>query len=764
MPQIIDLGKIRFDFQGVYSASAQYERNDVVKYGGSTYVYTNAVSSTGNLPTNTSYWSKMTEGVQFENSYSASTQYQVSDVVRYGSQTYVAKQDTLGNDPENTTYWDAFTQGLGYRGSWSASTVYYPNDVVSRGAIVYIATEGHTSGAVFFNDLDAELWEVLTEGQRWRSDWATLTSYLKNDLVTDNLNVYIALNDHTSGAGTFSGEPGDRWELLVPGADYLPAQLGNEGKLLSTDGTSPLWVEDIDINGAVISGETWVGPSASAWGTASAQLTNPIAVFRFDNDSQDATFAQVAFSNADATSSTDIIAYMDNGNDSEGWMGIGIAGSEFDDATYGITGPGDGYIFHNAIADSGNAGNMVIATGANGTDNKIIFAAGGFDSGLTQMEITPNQNVNIEIETVSTSPTTGALTVVGGVGTQGDLNVLGNINVQGSQSIVGNINIQGSITVAGGQFVTENLSSVDPLFFVGNGNEGNEFDLGFMTEAKQPSASVSVPFGSISVSASTAVVTTRSYGVVFKAIDNNVATITLNNNHDFIVGNQVTLTGVDATFNGTHEITAITNNQVSFALVSGNVSETGATGTAQASLDNNSRVIIPGDFITLSGTGSAQFNGVHHITAATATTMSFATTAPNMGATSLPAGTVATRNSRSKYSGLAKDNADGAWYLFSNLEIRPTTTIDFNDPELEFDRLKLGAIEALGDADLRGTVVAYETINVFASTAARDAVLTAPVNGTYAYRTDAKVQEYYTGSKWEAVEQVVSPLLAMALL
>jgi hypothetical protein len=93
---------------------------------------------------------------------------------------------------------------------------------------------------------------------------------------------------------------------------------------------------------------------------------------------------------------------MDNGDDTYGWMGMGVTGSEFDDTTFGITGPGDGYIFHNTISSS-YTGNMVFATGQEGSENKIVFAAGGFASGNTQMEITPDVNVHIEIPTPSTN-------------------------------------------------------------------------------------------------------------------------------------------------------------------------------------------------------------------------------------------------------------------------------------------------------------------------------------------------------------------------
>ena len=62
MTQIIDLGKLRFNYMGTYAVGTTYELNDVVTYNDTLYIYSNAASSAGNLPTNTGYWSKMLTG------------------------------------------------------------------------------------------------------------------------------------------------------------------------------------------------------------------------------------------------------------------------------------------------------------------------------------------------------------------------------------------------------------------------------------------------------------------------------------------------------------------------------------------------------------------------------------------------------------------------------------------------------------------------------------------------------------------------------
>jgi hypothetical protein len=248
---------------------------------------------------------------------------------------------------------------------------------------------------------------------------------------------------------------------------------------------------------------------------------------------------------------------MDNGDDSAGWMGMGIAGSEFDDTTFGITAPGDGYIFHNAI-DTDYLGNMVFATGANGSENKIIFAAGGFDSGTTQMEITPGVNVHIEIATPSTSPTTGALTVVGGVGIQGDLNIDGSVAIQGTITFGG----------SGTTVETANLAVTDPAVFVGTNNQSDIVDLAFIGEY------------ATTISTITASITNKS-------LSSNVATLTASSAHNFLVGDVVVVTSVDSTFNGTFNITAIGGGGTTFSYnnTASNVSSTAVSpsGSAQVS-------------------------------------------------------------------------------------------------------------------------------------------------------------------------------------
>lgn len=508
---LIDLGKLRFYWADTWNSSTEYELNDVVKYGGNAYVYTNALAGTGYLPTNTTYWKTMVEGINFLGVYSTGITYRPGDSVTHGGNLYLCENTSTGNTPPNATYWSKLASGIQYEGTFS-----------------------------------------------------TVTQYQKDDIVSYGGSVYIALQDTITNAPS-SSAPTAYWAKLVDGT--YPDQTSNANKILKTDGTSVSWTDAISIASGTVSADltvgdqAFVGPGAATFaGNTDANLTNPALVVRFDNNQTQDSFAQIAFQNDDPTSSTDIIAYMDNGTDSEGWVGMGIAGSQFNDATYGITAPGDGYIFANTKAGNGRNGNLVIATGDSGDQNKLVFAAGGFASGDTQMSITPEStgvsaNVHIETPTASVSPTTGALTVVGGVGISGDVNVLGDM------SIVGNF------TFGGGSTSAENLSVTNPLVFVGNGNNADTQDLGLVGEYSAP------------VTISTATITTR-------ALTDNVATITTAAAHNFLVGDRVTIAGIAApntALNGTYAITTVPSaTTFTYAKTNANIASAAGSGTADA--------------------------------------------------------------------------------------------------------------------------------------------------------------------------------------
>jgi hypothetical protein len=78
---------------------------------------------------------------------------------------------------------------------------------------------------------------------------------------------------------------------------------------------------------------------------------------------------------------------------------------------------------------------------------------------------------------------------------------------------------------------------------------------------------------------------TKTGSITNKALTSNVATLT-SANHGLAVGFQVTISGVDATFNGTYTITAVATNTFSYAKTATNVPSTAATGSWTSELEH----------------------------------------------------------------------------------------------------------------------------------------------------------------------------------
>jgi hypothetical protein len=212
MSQLIDLGKLRFYFAGDWSNTTTYESNDVVKYGGNVYVYTYALKTSGNLPTNTAYWALMIEGFKFKGVFSTATAYKVGDGVAWGGKVYVSVLDSTGQTPPNTTYWSLFADGIQYEGTYSGATAYQKNDVVVYGGSVYIAKQDSTGNLPTVT----AYWDKFVEGVSAQGIYNNATAYVPNDLVAYGPNIYRAKVNTTGNLPSDTS----KWETLVSGTAY----------------------------------------------------------------------------------------------------------------------------------------------------------------------------------------------------------------------------------------------------------------------------------------------------------------------------------------------------------------------------------------------------------------------------------------------------------------------------------------------------------------------------------------------------------------
>jgi hypothetical protein len=88
-----------------------------------------------------------------------------------------------------------------FLGPWVTGYAYIKDDVVSVGGSSYVCMTNHTSAGTFA--LDSSNWDVMVDGQRWRGEWATTTSYEVNDIVKYNNTIYLCTTAHIS-TGSFN--------------------------------------------------------------------------------------------------------------------------------------------------------------------------------------------------------------------------------------------------------------------------------------------------------------------------------------------------------------------------------------------------------------------------------------------------------------------------------------------------------------------------------------------------------------------------------
>jgi len=516
--QLIDLGNIRFIWKGDWVQANTYELNDVVRYNNIVWVYINQIPSANNLITSTVYWSRMVEGSEIP-----PTENQAGKVLKTdGTLTFWSDSfDTflIGADiTDFITAADLTDVALGIEGS---STSFVQTALVNTGSgasssadfIAYTSNGTNESGWIdmgitngSFND---PTFSLTGPGDGYVFMSGAIAGIVSVDqysvagsnlnLITDGPHAMIAgvifdlilpVAPTLEGRYTVVSAPSTTQIVVATPAGYTSGNVAltnvinsqinkftGDGKLVFATDSTGLSNNIVIASGGLTSGneqmiftpddgieiydEIFFGTGAKAF-NINAELTNAAAVFELNGS----PYAQIAIHNNSANSSTDYIAYANNGDDLSGWIDMGVTGSSFSQATFGITGPNDGYIFYEAPSGTTGAGNLVLATGANGSENKIVFAAGGYDSGNEQMVIIPDERVHIEIPTPSTSPSTGALTVVGGVGIQGDVNIAGDITFGG----------------AGTTLTTTTLTVTDPIVRVGSGNTSDAIDLGLVGE------------------------------------------------------------------------------------------------------------------------------------------------------------------------------------------------------------------------------------------------------------------------------------------
>jgi hypothetical protein len=244
---------------GDWNVSTFYKLNDVVKYGGLLYIcndsHTSAATTASGLEADQAKWTVYAEGFDWKTSWTVSTRYKVNDLVKYGGYTYVcnlyhtsAATAASGLEADQAK-WDTFNPGVEYQGTWTTAVRYKLNDVVKYGAGLWICAIQHTADAAFLTDSTAGRWTQFNEGTEFENTWSNSTLYQPGDIVVYGGNQYIAKTVHTaaSAAATPVITTTD-WDLYTEGFKFQSAWANTTsykiGEVVSIGGYTYLAAQD----------------------------------------------------------------------------------------------------------------------------------------------------------------------------------------------------------------------------------------------------------------------------------------------------------------------------------------------------------------------------------------------------------------------------------------------------------------------------------------------------------------------------------------
>ena len=230
------------EYKTDWTSGTRYKVNDLVKYGGGIWICTQYHTSQAYLTDDESKWAQFVEGLEFEDSWSGTRRYQAGDFVTYGGYSYVAITNNVGTRPsDNPTDWDLFTTGFRMVGDWgddSSNYEYFQGDVVRVGGYTYLCILDNTGQ----QPPNTTYWERLNQGIEWNDAWTDATEYDLGDAVRYGSSSYIAVQRHTSDEIGTQNRPdqdlaGAYWNLLSGGGETLP--MTTEGDMVYYGGAGP---------------------------------------------------------------------------------------------------------------------------------------------------------------------------------------------------------------------------------------------------------------------------------------------------------------------------------------------------------------------------------------------------------------------------------------------------------------------------------------------------------------------------------------------
>ena len=228
------LGRIKFVYQGTWTTGTSYVVDDVITNGGKTYicVQSNTASAlfSTDLNANPTKWNLVADGTQWKNNWTATTAYNLGDMVLWGGTVYVCKTAHTSTTYVSPTYygieadstnWDKFASNINWSGAWASSTRYKVLDLVYYGGVTYVCKTAHISAATTALGLENDIsnWDSFNQGISYKGLWSGISiRYKLNDIVKYGADLWICTTYHTSTGTTIDLT---KFSIFVNGFEFV---------------------------------------------------------------------------------------------------------------------------------------------------------------------------------------------------------------------------------------------------------------------------------------------------------------------------------------------------------------------------------------------------------------------------------------------------------------------------------------------------------------------------------------------------------------
>jgi len=234
------LGRVKFNWTGNWQPSKSYLIDDIIKFGGNSYVavvnHTSVASTADFYVTDFAKWNVHLEGISNTGEWAPNYLYKENEVFKFGNVQYrvVVSHLSHGSFPDLSKVVE-YVAGFKAEGEWNNNTQYQTGDVVNYQGSSYVALTTSLAGflppinVAIGTDVAGKSWQILADGLAGAAITFTPGTYYRGQLVQYGGHIFrhklgVTTSVYPLGSGdpvTGTGIGNSAWELLVQGFKFV---------------------------------------------------------------------------------------------------------------------------------------------------------------------------------------------------------------------------------------------------------------------------------------------------------------------------------------------------------------------------------------------------------------------------------------------------------------------------------------------------------------------------------------------------------------